>query len=357
MRLPMRPLLWCSSFAGVLAIALGASSCGAGDFEAASKVSSVRILGSRADKPYAKPGDTVNLEALSFDGRKDKTRPMKIFWVPLPCVDPPNDLYYLCFAQLLAASAKGDGSDGGAPNPGAALLRPGVDLTPFLPSGPTYAVTLPANIIDAHPPVQGSPDRYGLDVVFNIACAGHVEITAQSADDLRKQQVPLGCFDENHQALGPTEYVIGINRVYAYATRTNANPVIDHVTFQGAPLDFDQGITIDRCDNVTHRVDCPEQKFNAVVTDDSWEVNPGDSPSGDPNAQDSAHEQIWADYYGTIGDFDSDARLLFDTHAGRVSESDVKYYAPKDPGDGEMFIVVHDNRGGAAWVKFPVHVR
>jgi hypothetical protein len=35
----------------------------------------------------------------------------------------------------------------------------------------------------------------------------------------------------------------------------------------------------------------------------------------------------------------------------------VKYYAPKDPGDGEMFVVVHDNRGGAAWKKFPIHVR
>ena len=53
---------------------------------------------------------------------------------------------------------------------------PGVDLTPFLPHGPTYEVTLPADIITSHPKVEGAAAPYGLVIVFNIACAGHIEI-------------------------------------------------------------------------------------------------------------------------------------------------------------------------------------
>jgi hypothetical protein len=37
--------------------------CGAGGFDPASKVDSVRLFVVRADKPYVKPGETVTLEA------------------------------------------------------------------------------------------------------------------------------------------------------------------------------------------------------------------------------------------------------------------------------------------------------
>jgi hypothetical protein len=48
---------------------------------------------------------------------------------------------------------------------------------------------------------------------------------------------------------------------------------------------------------------------------------------------------------------------LFDTRSGRVSESEVIFRAPADPMDGTMWIVVHDNRGGASWVVLPIHSR
>ena len=56
-------------------------------------------------------------------------------------------------------------------------------------------------------------------------------------------------------------------------------------------------------------------------------------------------------------DFDNDARLLFDTKKGRVPESDVKYRAPGSPGEGTVWAVVHDNRGGTSWVVVPLHVK
>lgn len=335
-------------FAGLALLAggLAASSCGLGDFDPASKLKTVRILATRADLPYAKPGDTVKLETLAYDARPDKSRPMKIFWIPLTCTNPKDDLYYLCFQQLGAGD--GGAGDGGA----GALLRPGVDLTPFVPTGATYSITLPSNVIDAHPVVPGSADRYGLAIVFNIACAGHVEITPPDSNDIRKQQVPIGCFDENHTRLDSRDHVIGIQRVYAYADRTNANPVIDHVVYQGQPLDLAQGISADRC-TASHRTDCPDLKIDVVVPDDSWELNPGDT---DANGG-ARHEQLWVDYYATVGDFEGDARLLFDPAQGRVSGSEIKFHTPNEPGDGVVFAVVHDNRGGVAWTSFPVHVR
>ena len=330
------------------AMALVVSSC-ASDFDPISKLKSVRMLATRIDKPYAKPGETVTFETLAFDARVDKSRPMKLSWIPLPCINPTNDLYYLCFQQLAAANG-----DGGTPAPGSpgALLRPGVDLTPFLPGGPTYSFTIPTNIVDTHPPVPGASDLYGLAIVFNIACAGHVEITLPGAGDIRKQQVPIGCFDENHTRLGADDFVIGIQRVYAYNDRTNANPVIDHVVFEGQPVDLSQGIAIDHCTAARSR-DCAQLKMDVVVPDTSWETNPGDTDVGGK----VRNEQIWVDYYSTIGDFSGDARLLYDPAQGHVSDSETKYQSPFDPGDGVVFVVVHDNRGGAAWAQFPVHVR
>jgi hypothetical protein len=113
-----------------------------------------------------------------------------------------------------------------------------------------------------------------------------------------------------------------------------------------------QGITVDKCQNVKHRTDCPEIKLDVRVSDSSWEPNPAEVQRGDP-----LHEQIWVDYYTNVGDLDSDARLLFDTRQGRVSESENKYRAPQDPVDGTLWAVVHDNRGGVAWTVIPIHVR
>jgi hypothetical protein len=272
---------------------------------------------------------------------------MKIFWIPVTCENPTSDLYYLCFAQFAGGDAGADAGMSG----GAAFLRPGVDLSAFLPSGTTYSFTLSPDLIAKHPIVPGSSGPYGLAIVFNIVCAGHVEVTPPDPNDIRKQQVPLGCFDENHNRLGPDDFVIGVQRVYAYDDRTNANPVIDHLTYQGQPLDLSAGITVDRC-TASHRVDCPDLKLDASVPDDSWELNTGDV---DTNGN-ARHEQIWVDYYADKGDFEGDARLLFDPAAGRISGSEITLHAPGEPGDGIVFAVVHDNRGGAAWVSFPIHV-
>ncbi len=343
--------------AGVAAIA-----CGAGDFDAQSVVNSVRIFGVRADKPYANPGDTVTLEVLATDGRKDKARPLKIFWVPVVCMNPREDLYYACFIPSQGPNGTpidggsrlippfpldGGASDGGLGGGGGNLLTSipqGIDLGPFLPQGPTFSFRMPD---DAIQPRLGSPP-YGLAIVFNIACAGQVRFAERTGNN--PQQVPILCTDEEGVQLSPNDYVIGINRVYSYGDRTNTNPVIEKLTLDGVDVDPSKGITVDRC-VASKRADCKAWKIDVRVSDSSWEPNP------EPGAAADQHEQIWAAYYSDIGELKDDARLLFDSKSGRVSESDVEYRAPYEPSDGTLWAVVHDNRAGAAFVVLPVHVK
>jgi hypothetical protein len=191
-------------------------------------------------------------------------------------------------------------------------------------------------------------DPYGIAIVFNIACAGKVEL-ANRDPAAGPQQVPILCTDESGAQLQPKDYVIGISRVYAYTTRTNTNPVIEKLKQDDKDVDPVVGVTVDHCTK-SKTIDCPDVKLDTRVSDSSWEDNPIDTAPG-------AKEQIWVDYYSDIGEFADDARLLFDTRKGRVDDSTVKFHAPKTPGEGTIWAVVHDNRGGAAWIVIPLHVK
>jgi hypothetical protein len=130
---------------GPVALAIGAlwsSSCAPGGFADSSGVSTVRVLASSADKPYAAPGDMVNLQLLAYDGRPTKSAPMTIYWLPFVCENPLDDAYFGCFAQFAAQLAGGRGSaDGGVDTDGGGggfddgrsrAVRPGVHIQPRL---------------------------------------------------------------------------------------------------------------------------------------------------------------------------------------------------------------------------------
>jgi hypothetical protein len=357
----------------VLALAAVAAlfACGNQGFDPASKVDSVRMFVVKADKPYVKPGEMVTLEALTTDARKDKPRPAKLYWIPILCLNPQDDLYYLCFAppgdgghdaQSTRLVPVGPIADAGAGEAGAGRdaggagalagsnpfgsIPTGVDLGPFLPQGPKFTFQMP---LDAVKPRMGSAP-YGLGIIFNIFCAGRVEF-AQRDPSGSAQQVPVLCTDENGVQLPPSDYVIGVSRVYAYPDRTNANPVIEAVTFEDKDVIPTSGITVDKCTAAKEK-DCKENKIGIRVSDSSWELNPSEiTRDGDQR------EQIWVDYYSDIGKFDDEARLLFDPHAGRVTDNEDIFRAPKDVTDGTLWAVVHDNRGGASWIILPLHVR
>jgi len=339
------------ALAGALAVAVvggvAGSACAPAGFDSATKIESVRILASRVDddKSYARPGDTVTLEALTVDGRANPTPPAALYWIPYLCENPLDDLYYACFAPQATADAglgSGDGGAGaGIPGLGA-ILQPGRDLTPFLPTGP-YTLTVPGDIIANHPPVNGATP-YGLVIVFNIACAGQVR-WAGLANGGGPQQVPLLCTDANGTPLGPDDYVIGFTRVYVYDTQTNVNPEVDGILLggletktqvQGTALPPQVNVTLPAC-----RGGCSGVALDMDVPASSW------APK---------HKSLWVDYYALGGSVDSEARLLYDVNAGKVSDTKnpAHYFPPDQPGTATLWAVVHDANDGATWLQVNV---
>jgi hypothetical protein len=359
--------------ASAAAIAVAVGACGINDFDSPTKLESVRVLGTRAafDEAYARPGDSVTLETLAVDGRTSPTTPLTTYWIPYVCQDPKNDLYAACF------TAPSEGGDGGAGDGGGgagafgggagALLQPGTDLTPFLPTGPRYTFQVPKGL--PIKTVPGITTPYGLVMVFNIACAGHVQVTAFNPST-GQQQVPLGCFDDAGNALGANDYVIGFTRVYVHGDPDhpnpdpNQNPAIAGVVVQGQEIATQADpsrppgdahdvpapvhLTFAACNHT-----CKASTIDLDVPIASWESNPDDvDPTG---AQ--RHEAIWVDYYATGGSIDGEARLLYDSTAGRLSSTETKYTPPDDPGDAKVYAVVHDNRDGVTWIELDVHAQ
>ncbi len=308
-----------------------AAACANTDFPPASKVDSVRILGTRADKPYAIPGDTVTLDVLAIDGRKDQTRPMTVYWFPTPCIDPEFDGYYACYPSLQRAFPRG------------------TDLTAQLQTGTSFSFPVPTDIIARHQGKRGDI-AYGLANVFLMACAGHVETVVPPAN-AGVDALPFGCFDVNHQQLGADDYVFAYASIFAFTDRSNANPVIDHLTLGGRTVDKAAGIDIAHCTEST--IDnCPTSPLDVVVPASSQEPDPGNT---DPDGH-VLQEQLWVDYYLSAGKVKDEVEILYDPRQGRLTNSGDDLYAPEAPGDYLLWAVVHDDRGGAAWLEVPLHV-
>jgi hypothetical protein len=335
-------------------VALGAwVACSPSDFTSETVIDTVRILASRATEPRAKPGDSVTVQLLAYDGRVNPPSKMNLYWLPLLCTNPANDAYYACFAQL---GGVGDGGivpvleDGGglvAPVADAGLkglLTPGVDLTPALVEGSSFTFPVPKVVI---PRKGASP--YGLVIVFNFACAGHLEFLAYDPGSQNPQQIPLGCFDENHNQLGPDDFVFGFTRVYVEDNPVEVNPEITGLSLAGQTVAIDDAgvstvpLTADLCEGDADT--CGHEAIGPVV--------PPSKPS---------NKQVWADFFATTGTFTSEARLLYDPMATLdiPNGTNDKYVQPNTtdpapPKQNFIWIVVHDDQGGAAWVTVPVH--
>ena len=214
----------------------------------------------------------------------------------------------------------------------------GIDLGHFLPQGSTVQRSRCRTTSSSH--AAGTPP-YGLAIVFNIACAGQVRLAERSGT--MPQQIPIQCTDENGIPLSPNDYVIGINRVYSYADRTNTNPVVERVTLDGVDVDLAEGHhgrPLRR--RPARRLQGREDRREGLRRELGSQSGPGAS-------RQSARADL-GDVLLRPRRSRDEARLLFDSTRGRVSESDVEFRAPYDASEGTLWAVVHDNRAGAAFV-------
>jgi hypothetical protein len=328
-------------------VVLGAwavASCSPAGFQSETVIDTVRILASRASEPRAKPGDTVTVDLLAYDGRVDPAAKMNLFWLPIPCINPKNDAYFACFAQF----GSGPSADAGAAGDAGGMLghlEPGVDLTGALAEGPSFSFKVPSEVVIA----RSGASPYGLVILFNFACAGHLELVPFDPNSQDPQQIPIGCFDSQHNRLGADDFVFGFTRVYAEDDPKEVNPVITQVDLGGGKqLAIDGGttttaLTTSACEGDADT--CGHQSIGPVV------------PRSPPDSK-----QVWADYYATAGTFKSTARLLYDPMQTLTipSGTDNEYIPPgsdtKRPAKNFVWIVVHDDQGGADWVTVPLQI-
>jgi hypothetical protein len=312
---------------GAIAVVLSAA-C-ANDFDPKNLVNGVRVLAVKSDPPYAKPGETVKIEALTFDGRKTPAEPMKFFWFPAPCVDPPAGAYFLCYAGL-----------NGLP------LR--TDLTPILTQANTTQVTIaPGALANAKPrPGEGS-DISVTYYVFFMACAGHVE-RVERGNNVEANAIPVGYFNSAGQQLGQESFVFGFTRVFVFGDRRNAVPTMDGLTYQTTPIDPKVAVRIPKCT----KDPCGTKEFDVRFNEALAERDPSNiGPNGE-----IAKETLYVDWFTTIGKFDGDRRILFDPFDGRAPKTFVSFEPPREVGTGRFWAVMHDNRGGVSWLEGQIQI-
>jgi hypothetical protein len=261
------------------------------------------------------------------------------------------------------AATLGDGGCGCVDTP--------LDPTLAVPVVSEQTFRVPLDSVAAHATTPGAGVPYGLTILFNVACAGTVRAVPIDPANQNPQTVPIGCFGSQGQQQGADGYVFGFTRIYSYEPDagpdggpiTNQNPEVTGVDTAAdgppplclrgsAPAYTTSTLVATLC--AADGGPCPSVRLGPVVPPSSQETDP----------QTHAREVVWADYYSTLGSLSHEAKLLYDPVAGSVgglSTTDNEFQppvvGPGDPHDGYIFIVVHDDRGGATWVTVPVHLQ
>lgn len=313
-----------------IVVAAGCSS----NFTPKNEINGVRILAARADQPYAKPGESVHLKVLAHDGRAAKPEPMRLFWFPVPCVNPPAGQPYGCYPAFHA------------------LFPTGVDLTPTLVEADNLTITIPADALTTSTTRPGEGTRNGTAFVFVVACPGHVERVPLKSG-LAPNSLPIGCFNARGE-LPPEEFVFGFTRVFVFDDRRNAIPTLDGLTFEGKPVDVATGIVTDRCKSQGDNEACNRTvPLDVVFNDAAAEPDPENIDSNGNVGK----ETLYVDWFASVGKFSGDRKVLYDGQLGRTPKSSINFNPPAGPVKGSVWAVLHDNRGGTSWLEVPIEIK
>jgi hypothetical protein len=321
--------------ASIFALAAGLVAACSSDFTAKNQINGVRILAARAEQPYARPGESVRIQALAHDGRvASGGEPMKLFWFPTPCL-PPAGQFYLCYPAVDA------------------LFPLGVDLTPSLVEGKEVTVTIPPEALANAIVLPGQKVRNASAYVFMMACPGHVERVPKRGG-LGPNQLPVGCVNSRGERLPDDQFVFGYTRVFVFEERRNAIPNLEGATFEGKPIDPAVGIRTTRCSTPGDNDQCEQKvKLDVVWNDAAAEIDP-DNIDENGNV---GRETIYVDWFASVGRFAGDRKILFDGNRGRTPKSEMDFNPPAGPVKGTVWAVLHDNRGGTSWLEFPLEIK
>jgi hypothetical protein len=296
--------------------------CGA-DFDPGSNVSSLRVLAVQADNPYAAPGETVRLEATSYDpaGRD-------IEWAWVACETPASTSVEGCLIEI-AETAVATGS--------VPLLARGVGQS-------SVELTIPDDVLEGVP-LEARPSV--LSGVLSIACPGTLSLDLEAAAEAGSL-LPFRCIDAAGAELGLHDAIAGVKRVYVREADRNQNPVIASITFDGEPWPEDEVKEVDSCDTDDFTFDDCEgegdHRIAANLSAESFEA-------GTDEFGRSFTEEIVVQHYATEGIFEDEVRI------GELPEN--RWVARRSASGQELrlWFVARDDRGGVTVAERTVRVR
>lgn len=283
------------------------------DLDPGSRVTDLRVLAVRADGPFARPGETVALDALAYDplGRS-------ITWGWAACVAPDGTDVASCMGAIAADAAAGR----------PIFSATGPDLTRF-------QLTVPADALARVAPEARGGATVG---VLAAACPQRLVIVPGRVD----------CIDAAGASLPSGSWVLGIKHVALRERDRNANPTFATVTFDGAPWAEDDVKVVDACDTDGNRFDrCPESlahRIAAVPAPDAVE-------HGVDELGRAFDEAVVVQSYATEGIFEHDVRVASAPETRWVARAKAR------GAEQRMWFVVRDDRGGVSWASRRVRVR
>ncbi len=355
------------------------TACGV-EFDAASELNGLRVIGVQKSLPYARPGDTVELRLLYNNETTDENETVSVLWLG-GCRNPPKDLYAACVAVLQGAfdsfrppPLPEDEADDAAAllafaaSRGSALQREGLSFG----FGESFSTQIPEDLIATHPPsTDPKRPRYGLEHVFFAACAGRLWFGDGGGDEF-----PIACYDRAGKPVSSEKFVVGYTTLFAYESIANDNPVVEGFeVMRGrkwtsvddsiclgtdcAPVDpatsrrcDGSEVTIRACPDPEQPADCDKLELRPKISADSVGVDWLLTRTPD----DPVDEQLWVSFHADRGSFSSDVRLVNDVVAGFQSDVGTEWIPPRQKGLAYLWAVLRDNRGGADWGRVAVCV-
>ena len=300
------------------AFTLGTAGC-APEFDPVSRVVTFRVLAQQTDVPFAKPGETVHITSLSYDpqGRT-------VNWAWAACVNPDESTVQGCLDKIAVDSA----DTGASP-----ILAQGAELSDF-------SYTVPEDALSSLPEPAKSQAHVG---IISIACPGVLSF------DQGSNNLPFSCKEAGTgRSFGLDEYIVGMKRIQVRQTDRNQNPVLEQVTLDGTDWPEDEIKTVSACDTDGNDykpcADGSKHKISARPTAASTE-------SGTTEFGTAFTEQVVIEYYATDGVWEYEVKIASSPETGWAAR---KAASGKDL---TLWMVVHDDRGGATWAERHVHVQ
>lgn len=291
------------------------------EFDPGSEITKMRVLAVQADSPFASPGESVRLEALSYD---PEARP--ISWAWAVCADPASSSVEGCLANVALNTIE----TGEPPLLGMGEGQSGIDLM------------IAANAIERIPVEARAQAYVG---VLSVACPGNLELAANGTSPL----LPFRCSEaDTGRELGTDEAIVGIKRVFLRQAERNQNPVIQAIRFDGEDWAADDVKEVAGCDiDDSTYDDCPSDTKHRIQA----LVDPASFETGSDEFGRSFDEQLIVQQYTEAGIVEEEIRIATDSETGWAAR------ASASGRELRLWFVARDDRGGVSWAERRVRVR